>query len=249
MPVPGSRHKVSTVTAGSDKHAPAWCQEPAGEPLTSHTGSPDTSPDGISNVFWIFVKAFSPADCVLLPPSPPRTSFQRAVSATYISPPFSAGPEVDGVTHHPASSMESPRTPQCQWVVSPLAVGLSLLLYKGHPQKFSMRGYMKQSWGPQIDSPMGRTTWKTPTDLLRAVVPNPIVPHSHKRAKKSSLKPAFTTNCRRIWDRLSLVTGCQLAAGRDGRGHNGKALRWELDKLEDGEGKRFSVIHLYFLQE
>lgn len=99
------------------------------------------------------------------------------------------------------------------------------------------------------EGPMGRTTWKTPTDLLRAVVPNPIVPHSHRRDKKSSLKPAFTMNCRGIWDRLSSVTGCQLAAGRDRRGHSGKALRWELDKLEDGEGKRVGVIHLYFLQE
>lgn len=153
-------------------------------------------------------------------------------------PPVVTQPAAWRAQGHPNVSGSSP----------PLAVGLSLLLSKGQPQKFSMAG-LHEAVMRTTDGPVGRTTWKTPTGLLRAVVLNPIVPHSHRRAKKSFQKPAFTMNCRGIWARLGLVAGCQPGAGREGRDRSGKALRWGLDNLGNGEGKRVGVIHLHFLQE
>lgn len=161
------------------------------------------------------LKPFSPIDRVSLPSSPTSNSFRTAVSARCISPPAPQGQRWTGMLVVTQPGAWRGQDHHCQGVVSPLAVGLSLLPYKGQPQKFSMQGYMKQSQGRWM------VPWVGPYGLLRAVVPNPIVPHSHRRAKKSSPKPAFTMNCRGIWDRLGLVAGCQLAAGREGRGCSG----------------------------
>lgn len=189
------------------------------------------------------LKLFSPIDVVSLPSSPTSTSFQKAVSARCIPPPNPQGQRWTGrlIVTQPAAWRGQGH--HCRGVVTALALGLSPLPYKGQPRKFSTQIYMQQSQGPQM------LPWVGPHDLLRAAVPNPTVPHSYRMAKESSPKPAFTMNCRGIWERLSLVAGCQQATGREGRGHSCKGLRWGLDNLGDGEGKMVGVIHLHFLQE
>jgi len=158
------------------------------------------------NVFWIFVKALLARKLCFTSFQPTEHLFPNSSFCDLHLTPSSTGTEVDGATcSHPASSIEAQGHPNASGLFPPW-----LWVYPCGVATETLQTGLHEAVTRTMDGPMGRTIWKTPTGLLRAVVP-----HSYRRAKKSSPKTAFTMHCRGIWDRLSLVAGCQQAAGRE----------------------------------